>query len=208
MSPSPRELGRGLLEALFPPQCAACGALGREPFCRLCWESVSPASYQELPGLEMVASLWDYGGAVAVAIQRLKYQGRYELGRSLGEALRPLLPSFGRVELLPVPLTRRRLVQRGYNQARELARPLPLPVDARSLRRTREAPPQASLDREERIKNMQDAFQCDPEAVRGRRLLILDDVLTTGATAMAAAEALRAAGAAQVSLLTLARTPA
>lgn len=210
MSPNPRRLralGRGLLEAAFPPVCAACGALGREPFCRLCWESVSPARYQALPGLDEAVSLWAYGGAVAAAVQRLKYQGRPELGRSLGEAMRPLFSSLPPVDLLiPVPLGDMRLIERGYNQARELARPLSLPIDTRALSRVAEAPAQATLDRAARLENLQGAFTADAARLKGKRVLLIDDVVTTGATAQACAEALRAAGAQAVALLTLAQT--
>jgi len=113
--------------------------------------------------------------------------------------------------VLPLPLGPERLAQRGYNQALELARRLaPGKVDTRSLLRWRETDPQTSLDRSHRLGNVQGAFRVDPThaaRLRGTHLLLIDDVMTSGASLFAAAAALRRAGAASVSALVLARTP-
>jgi predicted amidophosphoribosyltransferase len=112
--------------------------------------------------------------------------------------------------LIPVPLSARRLRQRGFNQALELARAveeqLQLAVDSASLRRVRDGLPQVELDRVRRIHNMIGAFDCAP--LGGQRIAIIDDVITTGATARAAVAALRAAGASRVYVLALARADA
>jgi ComF family protein len=112
--------------------------------------------------------------------------------------------------LVPVPLHPARHAERGFNQAELLAAPCAtrwrLPTLARALVRVRPTLPQADLDAEARRANVRDAFEVGrPGEVRGRRVLLVDDVLTTGATAGAAARALRAAGAAEVGVLTLAR---
>jgi ComF family protein len=112
--------------------------------------------------------------------------------------------------VVPVPLHPARLAERGFNQAELLAAACAprwrLPVLGRALVRVRPTRPQTDLDAEARRVNVRDAFRAPrPAGVRDRRLLLVDDVLTTGATAAAAARALRAAGARAVGVLTLAR---
>lgn len=114
--------------------------------------------------------------------------------------------------LIALPLAPQRLRERGYNQALELARALDArKVDTTVLLRTQDGPPQHSLARAQRLRAMRQAFVVDPlhrSRVQGRRLLLVDDVMTTGASLHAAAHALREAGAAQVCGLVFARTPA
>lgn len=113
--------------------------------------------------------------------------------------------------LLPLPLTPARLRERGFNQALHLARALaPRKTRLNWLLRLRDAPDQHSLPRAERLRNVEDVFgvaRGKQRLIEGQRLLLIDDVMTTGATLNAAATALRAAGAAEVSALVLARTP-
>jgi ComF family protein len=146
-------------------------------------------------------------------LKKFKYGGRPDLSRPLARMLTDLWaaePSLGPVDaVVPVPLhwTRERL--RGYNQARVLAQAFAkkagLPV-LEALKRRRPAPSQTSLDKLARAANVRDAFQARrPEAVRGKTLLLVDDVCTTGATLEACARALKAAGARRVSALTAAR---
>ena len=112
--------------------------------------------------------------------------------------------------VLPIPLSRERLAERGYNQSWLLARRLaPKQADATLLLRIRHTPPQRILPRSERLRNLQGAFAVDPlrlREVRGKRLVLVDDVMTSGASLHAAAQVLLQAGAAQVSALVLART--
>jgi ComF family protein len=118
----------------------------------------------------------------------------------------------GAAAVVPVPLSRRRRRERGFNQAeliaRAVAREARLPLRSRVLRKTREAPPQAGLSAAARRKNALSAYRARlPRSLRGKTLLLVDDVLTTGATAESAARALLAAGAGAVDVLTLARVP-
>ena len=152
---------------------------------------------------------FEYGGSIAEAIRRFKYEGRSELGRPLGRALsRELLRDPPSVDVVvPVPLHWRRRRTRGYDQAallaKQVSRALGVPLSLRALRRTRPTPRQAGLSRRERLRNVRHAFSCRP-LVGAPRVLLIDDVSTTGATLAAAAGALAAAGAADVVARTLA----
>jgi predicted amidophosphoribosyltransferase len=114
--------------------------------------------------------------------------------------------------VLPMPLARSRLADRGFNQALELARRLaPAPkLQPQLLLRLRDTAPQAALGRRERLDNVRGAFGVEPlraAQVRGRRVVLVDDVMTSGASLHAAAAALRSAGAAHITAVVVARTP-
>lgn len=201
-----RALGVGLLEALFPPPCGGCEDVGREPFCRICTEALLPAQPFEIEGAEAALACWAYGGPVARALRDLKYEGRWPLGRALGAQMQLMLPQLPTVDVIvPVPLAPAALVARGYNQARELARGISRPILPRALLR-RPGATQVGLTRQERLMNLRDAFEPGPEAVKDRSVLLVDDVVTTGATAEAACKILAAAGANRVVVLAAAHT--
>ena len=126
---------------------------------------------------------------------------------SLVQAMTGLEPLTGRLVLVPVPLAPKRLRDRGYNQSEHLARALAAysgkPVLVEALRRTRETPTQTALTPEARLANVAGAFE--GRGVQGSRVVLVDDVFTTGATLLAAAAALTQAGAAQVEAVTFAR---
>lgn len=196
-------------ELVAPTRCVACETrvAARVLFCTACGVSVMPAIDSRTPD----HAVFDYGGAVATAIVRFKYAGRSDLGARfagiMAAAAALLAPHVDLV--VPVPLHPRRLVERGFDQAALLAAPiarrLGIAHAPRGLLRTRPTPPQASLDRAARSANVADAFRCSsPDALAGRRVLLVDDVRTTGATLSACAEALRAAGARGVRTLVLA----
>jgi ComF family protein len=111
--------------------------------------------------------------------------------------------------VLPLPLARGRLAERGFNPAallaRELASSFGLALEPGALQRTRETRPQSGLDHDARVRNVRGAFASAP-VVAGRHVALVDDVMTTGATLSAAAEALKRAGARQVDVWALART--
>ncbi len=111
--------------------------------------------------------------------------------------------------IVPIPLHPRKLRARGFNQSLELALGLPESIscglDPQLLARTRDTPAQHNLPRAQRLSNLQGAFQADPSGVRGKSVLLVDDILTTGATATAATKALLTAGADSVSLAVIAR---
>jgi ComF family protein len=157
----------------------------------------------------------DYGAPLDALVQRLKYQGDLALAEALAWQMarrwqtltdKPPLPDI----FVPVPGSHRRLAQRGYNQAylltQRLAKRLGRPARADLLHKTRDTRSQAGLNGEQRQTNLAGAFRAG-SGVAGRRLGLVDDVLTTGATLQAARTALLAGGAAHVGFWVMARTP-
>jgi len=219
------------LDALFPPRCVGCGKQGaflcagcREampralpPRCPLCWQPEPRGEEcgrcgRSRPAFAGARSLYLFEGPVREAVHALKYNHLSALARPMGE----LMASYLKVEelpvdlVVPVPLFGRRQRVRGYNQsallARELARLNGLPLAERGLSRRRDTPPQArSVDAEARRRNVAGAFAADGSRVEGRRVLLIDDVMTTGATLDACAQAMHQGGAASVWALTFAR---
>lgn len=189
-----------LLDLIAPPRCAACDAPHPRdaPLCDPCREALLPA--EESP--EGVRAAFLHGGPIASAIHRAKYGADPHVARRLGALLLPALPA--RAELVvPIPLHRKRLIARGFNQAALLAAPVANALGARlslhALVRTRDTPSQTTLDRAHRAENLAGAFAAPrAEVVRGRTIVVVDDVSTTGATMGAAFAALRGAGAAEV----------
>jgi ComF family protein len=200
-----------LLHLLAPERCPGCDELlddDATKFCAACDPLLERVAALEVPTSGAAAFL--YGGPIAAAIQRLKYAGRGELARPLGSLLADFALVFaGRVDrVVPVPLHPRRLRARGFNQSALLARPvataLGVPLDARALARVRPTRDQAALSREARSHNLRGAF-CVRRGQRADRVLLIDDVRTTGATLAEAADALVRGGCAQVHTLALAR---
>ena len=204
-------LGGGLAALAYPPLCLGCdGRLpdARDALCAPCVRGLpradADAARRMLAGAPVadVAVLWafDPGGTVRRVQHALKYRGRPSLGVGLGEALAAAVRETG-IEadaVVPVPLSRVRELERGYNQAEALAhglgRALGVPV-APLLVRTRATLTQASLPAAERRRNVDGAFALAPGVTVPRRVLLVDDVLTTGATLTAAARPLAEAGA-------------
>jgi ComF family protein len=186
-----------------PERCAACDARvpHRTIFCPACVATVEASP----PGSEALAP-FRYGGAISEAIVRFKYQRRGDLARPLGALLLRALPHFRNLEIdlvIPVPLHPSRLAERGFNQAALIARPLAnalgVPLLARGLDRLRDTPRQATLDRALRLENVASAFVArETKKVSARKILLVDDVRTTGATLRACSQALQKAGASYV----------
>jgi ComF family protein len=205
----------GLLALLAPPRCAGCDAPVHllAVFCPSC-ASTAVRIADEGPGLPAAALV--YGGAVARAIGRMKYEGRPDLARPLGDllwrALQPHAAVLRGVVVVPVPLHVTRLVERGFNQsallAGRLAARLGAPFRPGALARTRATGQQAALDRAGRITNVAGAFSVrHAGSVRARTVLLVDDVTTTGATLDACEHALASAGIARVQRIALASAP-
>jgi ComF family protein len=183
-----------------PPACARCGLPGPDPICGAC--------LAHPPAFDRVRAGGPFGGPLADAVRELKYRDRPALARPLGRWLAARVPLPAGAALVPVPLARGRRVARGYDQATllaaRLAREARLPLLGGALRRVRETAPQVGRSRAERARNVAGAFAASP-LVRGRTLVLVDDVVTTGATADACARALKEAGAARVEVVALGR---
>ena len=212
---------------LWPERCALCGdRSGEAALCTSCGRLLvsiaAPCSGCGLPrpvqscprgrdlvGIDAVLAPYAYDGAVAALVQRAKFAGRRDLAHVLGQLLAAhLADGRGQVDaVVAVPLHASRLRERGYNQAYEIARPvarrLALPLLVDGIVRSRATAPQAELDASARRRNLRAAFSCRP--LHARRIAIIDDVLTTGATVSALATALRRAGAVEVRVWACAR---
>jgi ComF family protein len=210
-----RSLLQGLLDLIAPRRCAGCDMAAREDgaaFCEACAPLIEPVPEAFRPP-RPAAAAFAYGGPLADAIARMKYARRPDLARPLGALLAGAACRYaGRVDcVMPLPLHAARLRERGFNQsallAAAVARSLGLPLDTRRLRRVRRTADQAGLSRALRAENVRAAF-----AVRARmpgtRVLLIDDVRTTGATLAEASRALLEAGCAEVRTLALARADA
>ena len=205
-------------------ECAAAMPERPRPVCACCgvglpgaFDAVAVCAYcrRRPPRFERARAPWPYAGAVQDAIRRFKYQRRWRIGRWLADDMsltaRASLPLAEVSAVLPVPLhwLKRRL--KGWNPAEELAaavaRSLDKPCRPSALRRTRWTATQTRLGWRARSRNVRAAFAARPRLVRDQTILLIDDVLTSGATADACALALRQAGARRVFVLTAARTP-
>lgn len=228
-----RVIGRAFLDVLAPRHCELCGtytahAAHRFEFvCNTCTDSLTPAPYPDEITNRLVGRFT--GDALSVSraaalytltdtpplhnlLYALKYKGRprigVEFGRELGEVLR-VLDFGGYNALLPVPIHRAKLLERGYNQAAEIARGigevLLTPVRQDWLVRNRYTQSQTTMNATARRTNVNDAFAGgkDHSSIRGAVILLVDDVLTTGSTLNACATALLELGARRVDAATL-----
>ena len=220
------------IDFIFPPHCAGCDLLG-DRFCTSCSDRVriidknlcqkcgepiinnslhdSMICDQQLRDLIMIRAYALYEPPISYAIQKLKYDRDMGIAEVLANFLVELYNN-NKMEIdmvIPVPLSPRRLKERGYNQADLLARPFSMiinkPLIKQSLRRSRDTRSQVGLDRQERSSNVAEAFVANPNLVQGKNIVLIDDVSTTGATLEACAAALKSVGANDIVGLSLAR---
>ena len=165
----------------------------------------------ELP-YERCLVAWAYEFPVTRLVQALKYQGALANARVFGlrlAAMAALEPQAAQTLVVPMPLHPRRLAERGFNQSREIARviarSLEQPLVEPALRRVRATTHQVGLSRSARLGNLHGAFMANANVVAGRRVILVDDVVTTGSTATEAAATLVAAGATRVEIWAVAR---
>jgi ComF family protein len=218
------------LDWLFPPHCAGCGTQGFR-WCEECQADSPLASNKHCVfcrknlrnqgvcvdcaaknrNLDRVYSWGIHDGPLRQALHKLKYKRDIGLGEVLAQNMVALIK---RISLpvdivVPIPLGRKRMRERGYNQSALLAKPMAfsLGVDYQpaALKRVKETRTQVGLNIKQRRENVAGAFEARQKAVDNRRVLLVDDVMTTGATLEAAAKALKHSGAAQVWSLTLAQ---
>ncbi|OUJ76230.1 ComF family protein [Hymenobacter crusticola] len=217
---------------IFPQVCLACEeplARGEDYLCTLCRTQLPYTDYHKLPASENPLARRFWGklpiryalsyvrflrrGRVQHLLHQLKYKGQRDIGLVLGRWYGAELAEQGIATdfdlIVPVPLHPRKLAKRGYNQSDTFAEGLALgmarPWSASALRRTEHTDSQTRKNRTERWKNVAEVFEVAEQlAIVGKHILVVDDVLTTGATLEACAAALLAAGAAEVSVATIA----
>ncbi|MCC7118232.1 MAG: ComF family protein [Anaerolineales bacterium] len=220
----------GLVDLVIPPACGGCDKYGvawcaececkvqilNGTLCVVCGvpqekEGVCNSCLAEQPHFRVLRAWSVFDGPVREALHKLKYQRAISLGWTLASQML----DFVKVELnwpvdavVPVPLGRSRLRERGYNQVETIAKPLALGLGLQyfrdGLKRHKETRSQVGLTKSERRENIRDAFVADAR-VKGKSILVVDDVSTTGATLSAGAEALFLTGAKDVYALTVAR---
>ena len=219
-----------LLDIVLPPRCGGCHLPGswlceicrrrmrrlQEPLCRRCGAELESSRAAcsckgRLRALTRLRSAVAYEGPVESAVHRFKYQGWRRLAAPLAYLLaeRVVVEGLAATMVVPVPLHAARERQRGFNQSEllavELKRALALRAPAGHLVRIRPTVPQVGNDRLHRWQNVQGAFEWRGAPLKGRPIMVVDDVATTGATLEACASALRAAGSGAVFGVTVAR---
>ena len=229
-----RICGRYVLDFALPPRCAGCGCIVADvhSFCTECWTEVEflgetgcvtcglPLQATEAqtcgiclakpPRIARTRAAVAYDDLSRSLAIRLKYGRKVAIARTMARYMAPLVAHSPEPILVPVPLHRSRLWQRGFNQsalvARELSRRLKVPADSLALCRSRRTPPLKGMSPLQRRKTVAGAFEVrNKAAVAGKTVILIDDVLTTGSTAEACARTLQRAGAARVELITWAR---
>jgi competence protein ComFC len=219
------------LDVLFPPRCAGCGTPGwrwcptcasrvthpQEPICAICGVPLEcPSGNCEFclatrPCYCALRSWSIFEDPVRSALHRLKYRRDVGVGEALAPQLAECLTGLHwPIDLIiPVPLGRKRLAERGYNQVSLIARPLSMALRMTyapdGLVRSQETRSQVGLTRTQRQQNVCNAFRAKSSRVKGRIVLLMDDVATTGSTLSSCAEALHAAGARDVFAFTVSR---
>lgn len=220
------------IDLIFPSHCAGCDTLGYR-WCPQCAESVQPIEVivceqcgeplaHTLDGetchckgflshIDQIRSYSIYEPPLSLAIHQLKYQNNLGVAESLANYLVKLYNSINiRMDLvIPIPLNKKRQIDRGYNQSLLLARPFSYQVSIKmkpdALTRINNTQSQVGLTRDQRAQNVRDAFRADPQLVKNKNIILIDDVSTTGSTMDACAKALKKEGANYIVGLTLAR---
>jgi ComF family protein len=186
------------LPAQHCPQCAVPTAQGER-----CGHCLSHSPYYD-----STRAAFSYAFPLDKLVQAFKYAHRLALGAYFGRQLATLAQGCTADLIVPLPLHPLRLRERGFNQALELARPVSaaggIPIDSTSCRRTRHTPAQAKLPWRERAKNIRGAFHCSTD-LTNKKILLVDDVMTTGASLNECARTLKLHGATEVTLLVVAR---
>ncbi|KUK97352.1 MAG: Putative phosphoribosyltransferase [Anaerolineaceae bacterium 46_22] len=219
------------LDWVYPPSCAVCEKPGYAlclncsneilfisgKVCSICGvpihgnRDVCQECCEHQPAYDGMRNVAFYGGVIRECVHALKYQNNQSLGRYFSDLMLPVVMNVGwHVDVvIPVPLSRERYKERGYNQAAAIARPLAIvlekPFVPFGLAQIRDTKSQVGLSGEQRRQNVVGAFKAIPELVNGKNILLVDDVMTTGSTMESCAKALKVAGADKVYCITIAR---
>ena len=218
------------LDLVFPPSCGGCGRAGsrwcpdcqgrvpiiQKPFCESCGIPVKGTGLCERckanpPAYRLMRSWAVFDSPIQNALHTIKYRRNIGLAESIAIHMAEFVRSFGwdADMIVPTPLGRERLRERGYNQVALVARPLSYAMGWEyrpgALIKVRDTRSQVGLSISQRRDNVLKAYQADPATVNGRSVVLIDDVSTTGSTISSCTEALCAAGARDVYVLTIAR---
>jgi ComF family protein len=200
------------LDLLYPRKCPLCRYVSEVVPCEMCRRNLVVANVQLLapvPFIDEVRAAYVYeSDAAAELVKAYKYQRETVLEQFMSERVFDMYSDWIPIEdaIVPVPIHQTRLASRGFNQAEGLCSLLPSHLTQGHLMRIRSTVPQVSLTAEERARNLIGAFQCEAD-LTGHRILLVDDVFTTGATASECARALKGAGATWVGVLCFAAKP-
>jgi ComF family protein len=193
----------------FPRRCGLCRRLGDDFICSACRTELVPDDRPgaSIPDVDLALSVFRYEGRAAQAVRQLKYGRVTSLAAPMGEIMKTALETqeLAIDRVIPVPIHFTRRCTRGFNQSELLCDSIEIPRAQRSLLRIRRTPPQVGLSHDRRRTNLIGAFRAMPE-VAGQRILLVDDVITTGTTARECARMLRQAGAARIYVLAFARS--
>ncbi|MBK7762364.1 MAG: ComF family protein [Bacteroidetes bacterium] len=224
------EVSKDILHLFYPNVCVACHneLVGNEQtICTLCWHRL-PLTHFHLQknnpveqrffgraDIQHASSMYYFhkDSPLQSILHALKYKGNKKVGTILGKRCGQIASSFSWIKdidvIIPIPLSKQKYKQRGYNQSEFLAQgfaeEIPIPLDTTSVIRAKNTISQTTLSITERMQNMKDAFTViHPNELINKHILLIDDVMTTGATLEACAKAILQAQASKVSILTLA----
>ncbi len=197
-----------LVSAVYPRKCPVCRRVSGAIPCARCGQSLVRENFRfelPLPLVDEVRAFYSYEASAAELVKALKYRRETSLVRFMSNEMHDLFLAWDPEidTIVPVPIHRSRLSWRGFNQASSLCERLPSHLVGQDLVRIRRTMPQVKLTPEERSANLVGAFRC-PSDIVGKRVLLVDDVFTTGATANECAKALKEAGASWVGVLVFA----
>jgi ComF family protein len=207
-----------VIDVFFPPICHICDELlpdGRRIICIHCWQKISifdakPDKSLQRCSFDKLYVLFNFDETIRLLIHFIKYKRYLTLARYFANEAERQFPEIKNQSydaIVPVPLYKTRQRERGYNQSEEIAKALGdifnIPVKSELLLRKRNTASQTKMSREERERNVKGAFESIPGVCEGR-ILLVDDVVTTGSTTEACIQALKSAGADLVDIFTIA----
>jgi ComF family protein len=217
---------------LYPPSCASCGREGvrfcedclskipiiDQNICEICGEPqishhLCDKCQTNLPPFTALRSYFEYSGPIRKAHVNLKYKNDLGLADTFSTFLISMIQNLGWEfdYVIPVPISKQHRIERGYNQAALIAYPIALAFNAhfsdRLIRRVKETKSQVDLSASERFKNLHNAFQGNSATLNHKKVLLVDDVTTTGATIISCSKALQESGCERIYCITIAKTP-
>ncbi len=227
-----REFVWNALDWIYPPSCCGCGIIGSDicpecfsqveiyrpdPTCKICGgdansTKICPTCSNQNPRYDRICSWGIYSGILKLIIQEYKFNRRIKLADFLIDPLVKCIVDWNPVIdiIVPVALSKQRMKTRGYNQSAIIAKMIAERIDVefsgKALIRMKNTKPQVSLSAKERCLNVVDAFSANLSFVKGKNILLVDDIITTGATINECTKALKNSGANKVYVFTIART--